>query len=363
MNDSSALIERVTQILSSVEISALGENLIQSDTARIVSADAQNIHIKLSFAYPANRLVDEIKSTITERFKQAQLPSPLIEHVIAIEPRIVQGGVSRLSGVKNTIVVSSAKGGVGKSATAVNVALALADEGARVGILDADIYGPSLHVMLGINKRPQGGANGGIHPIIAHGVQTMSIGFLIDKDQPAIWRGPIATRALLQLLQDTLWDNVDYLIVDMPPGTGDIQLTVAQKMPITGALIVTTPQELAVADAQKGLVMFNKVSVSILGVIENMSFYQCPKCGDCAYLFSQGGAQKLCDTYHVPLLGKMPLHPTIREDADSGTPTMIKSPDSDIAANYRQIAYRVAAQICRKPKDRSSAFPKVVVEN
>ena len=227
-----------------------------------------------------------------------------------------QGGVEKLPGVKNIIAVASAKGGVGKSTTAANIALALAQEGGAVGILDADIYGPSFAGHAGCLRRPQGGDTGGIAPVMSHGIALMSIGFMVGEDQPMVWRGPMATRALVQLLRETHWGNLDYLILDMPPGTGDIQLTIAQQIPVTGAIVVTTPQELAVSDARRGLVMFGKVSIPVLGVVENMGVHHCPHCGHDSHIFGSGGAQKMCARYDVELLGELPLDAAIRDAAD-----------------------------------------------
>ena len=253
------------------------------------------------------------------------------------------------------------KGGVGKSTTAANIALALAQEGGAVGILDADIYGPSLPVMLGVYRRPQGGDTGGIAPVMSHGIALMSIGFMVGEDQPMVWRGPMATRALVQLLRETHWGNLDYLILDMPTGTGDIQLTIAQQIPVTGAIVVTTPQELAVSDARRGLVMFGKVSIPVLGVVENMGVHHCPHCGHDSHIFGSGGAQKMCARYDVELLGELPLDAAIRDAADGGAPSVVSAPDGDIAKRYRRIAVRAAVKIAEKSKDHSAAFPKIVV--
>lgn len=327
-----------------------------------LSEDENAAHLSLQFPYPAESIFADAKRQITAALENAGLPPVSVRCEIRIHPHIVQGGVRRIPQIKNIIAVASGKGGVGKSATAVNLALALSAEGARAGILDADIYGPSLPVMLGIRQKPQGGEDGGILPLVAHGVQAMSIGFLTDEDQPAIWRGPMATRALSQLLQETRWDNLDYLILDMPPGTGDIQLTAAQKMPITGAIVITTPQDLALSDAQRGLVMFRKVSIPVLGIVENMGVYLCPHCGKAEHIFGGGGAKKMCEKYETKLLGELPLSLSIRADADAGTPTVMKNPDGEIALQYRKIARAAAAEIAKKPRDHSAAIPQVVAE-
>jgi ATP-binding protein involved in chromosome partitioning len=265
--------------------------------------------------------------------------------------------------VKNIIAVSSGKGGVGKSTTAVNLALALAAEGATVGILDADIYGPSQPMMLGITGRPESIAENTIEPMEGHGLQASSIGFLIDTDSPMVWRGPMVTSALEQLLRQTNWRDVDYLIVDMPPGTGDIQLTLSQKVPVTGAVIVTTPQDIALLDARKGLKMFEKVGIPIIGVVENMSIYICPNCDHQEHIFGQGGGQKMCKDYGVDFLGSLPLNLSIREQADSGRPTVVADPDGAISAIYKGIARKIAIQVAEMSKDMSSKFPSIVVQN
>jgi ATP-binding protein involved in chromosome partitioning len=275
----------------------------------------------------------------------------------------VQRGVKLLPNVKNIIAVSSGKGGVGKSTTAVNLALALAAEGATVGILDADIYGPSQPMMLGITGRPESIAENTIEPMEGHGLQASSIGFLIDPDSPMVWRGPMVTSALEQLLRQTNWRDVDYLIVDMPPGTGDIQLTLSQKVPVTGAVIVTTPQDIALLDARKGLKMFEKVGIPIIGVVENMSIYVCPNCDHQEHIFGQGGGQKMCTDYGIDFLGSLPLNLSIREQADSGRPTVVADPDGAISAIYKGIARKIAIQVAEMSKDMSSKFPSIVVQN
>jgi ATP-binding protein involved in chromosome partitioning len=275
----------------------------------------------------------------------------------------VQRGVKLMPNVKNIIAVSSGKGGVGKSTTAVNLALALAAEGATVGILDADIYGPSQPMMLGITGRPESIAENTIEPMEGHGLQASSIGFLIDTDSPMVWRGPMVTSALEQLLRQTNWRDVDYLIVDMPPGTGDIQLTLSQKVPVTGAVIVTTPQDIALLDARKGLKMFEKVGIPIIGIVENMSIYICPNCDHQEHIFGQGGGQKMCNDYGVDFLGSLPLNLSIREQADSGRPTVVADPDGAISAIYKGIARKIAIQVAEMSKDMSSKFPSIVVQN
>ena len=280
-----------------------------------------------------------------------------------IASHAVQRGVKLLPGVKNIIAIASGKGGVGKSTTAVNLALALSAEGANVGLLDADIYGPSQPMMLGITGRPESIEENTIEPMEGHGLQASSIGFLIEEDSPMVWRGPMVTSALEQLLRQTRWRDLDYLIVDMPPGTGDIQLTLSQKVPVTGSVIITTPQDIALLDARKGLKMFEKVGIPIIGIVENMSTYVCPNCGHEEHIFGQGGGQKMCGDYGVEFLGSLPLNLSIREQTDSGYPTVIADPDGAISAIYKSIARRIAIHVAALSKDMSSKFPNIVVQN
>jgi ATP-binding protein involved in chromosome partitioning len=275
----------------------------------------------------------------------------------------VQRGVKLVPGVKNIIAVASGKGGVGKSTTAVNLALALAAEGASVGILDADIYGPSQPQMLGIEGRPESADGKSLEPMEAHGIQAMSIGFLIDPEQPMVWRGPMVTQALTQLLGETRWRDLDYLVIDLPPGTGDIQLTLAQQVPVTGAVIVTTPQDIALLDARKGLKMFDKVGIPILGIVENMSIHICSKCGHEEHIFGSGGADRMGRDYEVEVLGHLPLDIKIREQADGGRPTVVAEPDGRVAEIYRAIARRIAVKIADKARDMTSKFPNIVIQN
>ncbi|MCE7031627.1 iron-sulfur cluster carrier protein ApbC [Lysobacter sp. GX 14042] len=267
-----------------------------------------------------------------------------------IHPHAVQPKLQPLSSVRNVIAVGSGKGGVGKSTTAVNLALALAAEGATVGVLDADIYGPSVPMMLGIEGRPESPDGKSIEPMRAHGVEAMSIGLLVDQDTPMIWRGPMATGALTQLLNDTRWGDLDYLIVDLPPGTGDIQLTMAQKIPVAGAVIVTTPQEIATLDARKALKMFEKVEVPVLGLVENMAVHVCSNCGHAEHVFGSGGAQKMAGTYGVPMLGSLSLDVAIREQGDAGMPIVMAQPESSVARAYRQAARSLAARLAARPR-------------
>jgi len=275
----------------------------------------------------------------------------------------VQQGVKLLPNVKNIIAVASGKGGVGKSTTAVNLALALAAEGAKVGILDADIYGPSLPTMLGISGNPESADGKTMQPLIGHGVQANSIGFLVEADSPMVWRGPMVTSALEQLLRQTNWTDLDYLVVDMPPGTGDIQLTLSQRVPVTGVVIVTTPQDIALLDAKKGLKMFEKVGIPILGIVENMSIHICSNCGHAEHIFGAGGGAAMCEQYGVDFLGSLPLDIAIREQADAGRPSVVADPAGKPAELYRAIARKVAIKVAQKSRDMASKFPAIVVQN
>lgn len=332
--------------------------------ANVAAGDANDggAKITLAFPYPAKSAFASICEQARALFAKEGLPPPQFVCEQNIHARTVQGGVERLPQVKNIIAVASAKGGVGKSTTTANLALALQAEGAQVGILDTDIYGPSLPVMLGTSQRPQGD-DSGITPLAAYGLKLMSMGFLVESEQAVVWRAPMVVRALLQFIRDTRWGSLDYLLLDMPPGTGDVQLTIAQQVPVTGAIIITTPQELAVADARRGLTMFEKVSIPVLGVVENMSFYHCPKCGHAETIFGEGGAERMCKQHNTELLGKLPLESSIRDAADNGKPTVAAAPESQTAALYRNIATRAAAKLSQKTRDRTAPFPKIVISD
>ncbi len=329
-----------------------------------ISGNALSLDIQLG--YPAKSVWSEIQAMVETHLRSA-LPGveALFVNVSSkVVPHAVQRGVKLVEGVKNIIAVASGKGGVGKSTTAVNLALALAAEGAKVGILDADIYGPSQPTMLGISGQPSSRDGKSVEPMQGHGLQAMSIGFMIPGDDtPMVWRGPMVTQALDQLLHQTRWDGLDYLVVDLPPGTGDIQLTLAQKVPVTGAIIVTTPQDIALLDARKGLKMFEKVDIKILGIVENMSTHICTQCGHEEHIFGSGGGEKMCADYNVEFLGGLPLDIRIREQADSGNPTVVADPNGEIAKIYKQIARRVAVKIAEMAQDHSAVFPKIVVKN
>ena len=278
----------------------------------------------------------------------------------AVAPRQAQAGLSPNPRIRNVIAVGSGKGGVGKSTTTVNLALALQAEGARVGILDADVYGPSIPAMLGLSGKPESPDNKSIEPMRAFGIETMSIGFLVEADAPMIWRGPMATSALTQLFNDTRWDDLDYLLVDLPPGTGDIQLTLAQKIPVAGAIIVTTPQDIATLDARKALAMFQKVNVHVLGIVENMAVHVCSQCGHKEHLFGEGGGQRMAAQYGVPLLGSLPLDIGIREQGDVGRPVVVAAPGSAVAQAYRQAARSMVAQLELRPRASMSIASSLV---
>jgi len=319
--------------------------------------------VDIELGYPGRSQFEPIRREVIAALKQAGAGNVSVSVASRVVPHSVQRGVKLVPGIKNIIAVASGKGGVGKSTTAANLALALAAEGAAVGMLDADIYGPSQPTMLGIAGRPESKDGKSLEPMMGHGLQAISIGFLIDVDTPMVWRGPMVTQALEQLLKDTRWRDLDYLVVDLPPGTGDIQLTLAQKVPVTGVVIVTTPQDIALIDARKGLKMFEKVGIPILGVVENMSTHICPKCGHESHIFGTGGAARMCKDYGTELLGQLPLDEAIREQADSGKPTVVADPDGKAAEIYRRIARRCAVKIAESQRDMTSKFPNIVVQN
>jgi len=340
------------------------KDYVSSRSARNVKVEGDAVSVDILLGYPAKSQIEPIRREIVARLKSIPGVSDATANVtMKIVSHAVQRGVKLVPGIKNIIAVASGKGGVGKSTTAVNLALALSAEGASVGVLDADIYGPSQPMMLGIAGRPESKDGKRIEPMEGHGLQASSIGFLIDMDTPMVWRGPMVTQALEQLLKDTNWRDLDYLVVDLPPGTGDIQLTLAQKVPVTGAVIVTTPQDIALIDARKGLKMFEKVGIPILGVVENMSFHTCPKCGHESHIFGSGGAQRMAQDYGTELLGQLPLDESIRSQADSGKPTVVSEPDGPIAEIYRKIARRCAVKIAESQRDMTSKFPNIVVQN
>ncbi|MDD5057138.1 MAG: iron-sulfur cluster carrier protein ApbC [Sideroxydans sp.] len=342
------------------------KDFVSGKSVKNIKVSGSDVALDISLGYPAKSVWDEIRAMVEAQLKSALPGVGKISVSVSskVVPHAVQRGVKLVEGVKNIIAVASGKGGVGKSTTAVNLALALAAEGARVGMLDADIYGPSQPTMLGISGQPESLDGKSMQPMLSHGLQAMSIGFLInDIDTPMVWRGPMVTQALEQLLHQTNWDNLDYLVVDLPPGTGDVQLTLAQKVPVTGAVIVTTPQDIALLDARKGLKMFEKVGIKIVGVVENMSTHICSNCGHEEHIFGAGGGAKMCADYNTEFLGGLPLDIRIREQADSGTPTVVADPDGKLAKVYKQMARRIAVKIADMAQDHSAAFPKIVVQN
>ena len=364
-----ASIETVKHALSSVIDPNTRKDLISGKSARNfrvepLSDGRVDVAVDVQLDYPARSQIDPIRKAVVAAISALPGVSKVDANVYQkIVAHAVQRSVKTLPNVRNIIAVASGKGGVGKSTTAVNLALALAAEGASVGMLDADIYGPSQPMMLGITGRPESKDGKTLEPMIGHGIQASSIGFMIDAETPMVWRGPMVTQALEQLLRDTNWRDLDYLVVDLPPGTGDIHLTLAQKIPVTGAVIVTTPQDIALIDARKGLKMFEKVGIPILGVVENMATHICSKCGHQEHIFGQGGGEKMAKDYDIEYLGGLPLDIRIREQADSGTPTVVADPDGAIAETYRAIARRVAVRIADRARDMSLKMPAIVVQN
>ena len=343
----------------------LGETLGATQAVQELKATAAGATARIRLGFPVGGYHDELAAGLEAHLARAGINTPLaIELVADIRSHAVQRNLKPLEQIKNVVAVASGKGGVGKSTVAANLALAWAAQGARVGILDADIYGPSQPLMLGLEGQTPSTPDGKhLLPLPAHGIVAMSIGFLLkDQDQAMIWRGPMVTQALTQLLSETQWGSLDYLVVDMPPGTGDIQLTLAQRVPVAGALIVTTPQDIALADARKGLKMFEKVAVPVLGIVENMSIHVCSNCGHAEHIFGAGGGSRMAEQFGVALLGELPLDARIREEADGGRPTVVAAPDSPRAKAYFEMARRTGAALSRRARDRSSLFPKIVVE-
>ena len=341
-----------------------GIDLVTAKSVKAIHIEGANVSVKLELGYPAKSTIEQLKASVEDLLATLDgVESVTVDVTVKILSHAVQQALKPQPNIKNIIAVASGKGGVGKSTTAVNLALALAAEGATVGILDADIYGPSIPTMLGLSGYPDSVDNKTMTPKMAYGVQTMSIGYLIDAGQPMIWRGPMATNTLQQLLRDTNWVDVDYLIIDLPPGTGDIQLTLAQQIPVSGAVIVTTPQDIALIDAQRGLGMFAKVNVPVLGIVENMSMHICSECGHAEAIFGEGGGAAMADINKVDFLGSLPLDIRIRQQADSGMPTVVAEPDGRAAKIYKEIARKTAAKLALKSKDFSTRFPNIVVQN
>ncbi|BDT66408.1 iron-sulfur cluster carrier protein [Comamonadaceae bacterium OS-1] len=354
--------QQVLDAVKSVIDPNTGTDFVSTKAIRGLSVQGADVSFGIELGYPAQSQHAALKAALVAAVQALPGIGQINVNITTkISAHAVQRGVQLLPGVKNIVAVASGKGGVGKSTTAVNLALALAAEGARVGLLDADIYGPSLPMMLGIQGKPESLDGKNMEPMQNHGVQAMSIGFLVDQDQAMVWRGPMATQALEQLLRQTNWKDLDYLVVDMPPGTGDIQLTLSQRVPMTGAVIVTTPQDIALLDARKGIKMFEKVGVPILGIVENMAVHVCSHCGHVEHIFGADGGKKMAAEYGMDYLGALPLNMQIRVQADGGQPTVVAEPDGEIAALYKAIARQVAVSIAGKNKDFSSKFPTISI--
>lgn len=356
--------ESIEKSLSELVLPHLDQDCISAKVLKSVDIHDSEVVLNIELGFPAAGIRTQIIDLLDAQLKKI----PGVDKVTVnlgwnIRTHAVQKGVKPLKNVKNIIAVASGKGGVGKSTTAVNLALALTAEGANVAILDADIYGPSQPTMLGGSGRPDSKDGKSLEPVVRHGIQSMSIGYLIDEETPMIWRGPMVTQALEQLLTDTNWVDVDYLIVDLPPGTGDAQLTLAQKIPVSGAVIVTTPQDIALLDARKALKMFEKVAVNVLGIIENMSTHICTQCGKEEFIFGQGGGVRMAEQYKVEFLGSLPLDIRIREQADGGDPTVHADPKGRIAEIYRDIARKTAAKLAKQARDYTNKFPSIKIQN
>lgn len=357
-------IDAIKIALSTVIDPNTNINLISSKAVKNIDIHDNDISITIELNYPANSQIEIIRNAALQAIKKLQNSGTVnIKVQYKILAHAIQQDIQLKTNIKNIIAIASGKGGVGKSTTAVNLALALVFEGARVGILDADIYGPSQPMMLGINNLPKSYDGKTMEPLQNYGLQVSSIGFLIKSDEPIIWRGPMVTQALQQLLNQTNWHDLDYLIVDMPPGTGDIQLTLSQKVPVTGAVIITTPQDISLLNASKSLKMFKKVKIPVLGIIENMSTYICPNCAYAEAIFGSGGAQKLCVKFQVDLLGILPLMTDIRIKSDSGYPTVVADPNSIISQTYKNIARKIAIKITEKSKDINNTISNIAINN
>ena len=356
--------QQVETALKEVIDPYLEQDMVAAKAVKKITVDGGKVTVDVELGYPAKGYVATLASKLKEKVSAiAGVKDATVNVSFSIATHGVQKGVKPIEGVKNIIAVASGKGGVGKSTVAVNLALALSAEGAKVAILDADIYGPSQPTMLGTKMKPESKDGKSLEPIMSYHLQSMSIGYLVDEETPMIWRGPMVTQALEQLLRDTNWKDIDYMIVDLPPGTGDVQLTLAQKVPVSGAIIVTTPQDIALLDARKGLKMFEKVDIPVLGVIENMSTHICSKCGHEEHIFGKGGGERMSEQNDVDFLGALPLDIRIREETDSGRPTVVADPECRISQIYRDIARRVAAKLSLRKKDFSAKFPSIVIQN
>ena len=356
--------EQVEEAIKGYVEPHLGKDLVSSKCVKGIDIDGGSIKVNVVLGFPAKGVQQEIGRSVQERVEAIEgVTSAEVSVSWDVKAHSVQKSLKPIDNIKNIIAVASGKGGVGKSTTAVNMALALSAEGARVGLLDADIYGPSQPRMLGITAKPESKDGKTLEPLNSYHLQAMSIGFLIDEETPMIWRGPMVTQALEQLLNDTNWSDLDYLVVDLPPGTGDTQLTLAQKVPVSGAVIVTTPQDIALLDARRGLKMFEKVEVPVLGIVENMSVHICSNCGHEEPIFGAGGGKLMSDQYGVDLLGQLPLDMRIREETDGGKPTVVAEPEARISQVYREIARKTAAKLSLQAKDYAAKFPNIVIQN
>ena len=360
-----AMQEAVLAALTNFIDPNTGKDYVSTRALKNLKVEGGEVSFDVELEYPAKTQFETIRLALADAVRAVPGVSGVTANVaVKIVAHVVQRHLKPLAGVKNIIAVASGKGGVGKSTTAANLALALSAEGAGVGLFDADIYGPSVPQMLGLTgRRPESEDSKTLEPLRAFGLQAMSIGFMVDIDSPMVWRGPMVTQALGQLLGQTHWQDLDYLVVDMPPGTGDAQLTLAQNVPVTGAVIVTTPQDIALIDARKGFKMFEKVGIPILGLIENMSLHVCPECGHEEHIFGSGGAERMARDYGVELLGALPLERAIRELTDAGKPTVVGAPNSRASEIYRAIARRVGVKIAERARDMSGKFPNIVVQN
>jgi ATP-binding protein involved in chromosome partitioning len=354
--------DQLLQALATVIDPNTGKDFVSTKTLKNLQVNGGDVAFDVELGYPAKSQIPALRTALIAAAKGvAGVQNVSANLSIKIVAHSAQRGVALLPKVKNIIAVASGKGGVGKSTTAVNLALALAAEGAAVGLLDADIYGPSQPMMMGIDGRPESSDGKTMEPMENYGVEVMSIGFLVNQDEAMIWRGPMATQALEQLLRQTNWKDIDYLVIDLPPGTGDIQLTLSQRVPITGAVIVTTPQDIALLDAKKGIKMFEKVGVPILGIVENMAVHVCSQCGHAEHIFGEGGGKRMAEQYNMDYLGALPLDIKIRLQADSGKPTVVADPDGEVAGIYKAVARQVAIKIAAKAKDFSSKFPSITI--
>ncbi len=364
--DEATWLEAATAVIGRIDDPHTGKGLLEGGVVKKLARANERVSVAIQLGYPAAGWIPALREQLAAALAALDGGSAEgieVEVTSRIAAHAVQKGLGPLPGVKNIIAVASGKGGVGKSTTSVNLALALQAEGARVGVLDADIYGPSIPRMLGVGGKPESPDGKRILPKVGHGVQAMSIGLLIEEDTPMIWRGPMATQALQQLLGDTAWEALDYLVIDLPPGTGDIQLSLCQKIPVSGAVIVTTPQDIALLDARKALRMFEKVEVPVLGIVENMAIHVCSNCGHAEHVFGSGGGERMAQDYGVPLLGSLPLQRAIREGADSGNPTLVSAPDSPAAEAYRAIARAAAGRLSLRARNKAFGLPSIVVQN